>query len=788
MTDKADFVLPVLPLKGTIVFRNTLVPVIIASKESMLAIEESVEKHNSKIVCLMIKPNFTGDYPSPSHLYKKGFACAISQITKMPDQKIRVLLRGLEKVHLSKINKNDSYLTCEGVVMPEVFENDQEASLLREKLITESENYLKLLKNIKPDIVKQLAGFNDPYEMLYFVCLNADLTPEQRQQILTLEGFAKKSKKLLKIINERIELYKLQKSIDSQVMGKISKMQKDHYLTEQLKTIHKELGLSADGQTEVLLFKEKLNELALSPEALKKTEEELRKLTRIPSHSPEYFVAYNYLTWVTELPWEKPEYKEVNIVHAENILNQDHYGLEKIKERILEYLAVMQFNKSAKAQILCFVGPPGVGKTSLGKSIAKALNKEFIRLSVGGVSDEAEIRGHRKTYIGAMPGIFIQSLKKTKTTNTLIMIDEIDKLGKDYKGDPSSALLEVLDPEQNNTFRDHYLDFGFDLSNVFFIATANNLATIPSALRDRMEVIKLSSYTEHEKTHICKEHLIPKKVKEFMNEKVIDIKISDDSIKTIIRNYTAEAGVRELERHINAIFRKSIKKHLMKKIKNSISIDETLIKEFLGVPLYSDKDFVREDTVGIAYGLAWTSIGGEVLPVEVTKYAGAGKFQMTGNIGKVMNESAKAAMSLIQHHHKKWGIKSDAFKKYDLHVHIPEGAVPKDGPSAGVTLVMAIVSVLGNRAFDHSFAMTGEISLTGKILPIGGLTEKIIAAQRYGFKNVIIPEANKKDWEDIKAEAKENLNFIFADHVDKVIDLVLKPASKRITEDVQLSD
>jgi len=475
-----------------------------------------------------------------------------------------------------------------------------------------------------------------------------------------------------------------------------------------------------------------------------------------------------------DLPWKVPKIKSINIDKAEEILNNDHYGLEKIKDRILEFLAVMQFNEATKAQILCFVGPPGVGKTSLGKSIAKALGREFIRLSVGGVTDESEIRGHRKTYIGAMPGIIIQSLKKAGSINTVIMIDEIDKLGHDYKGDPSSALLEVLDPEQNYAFRDHYLDFGFDLSKVFFIATANNLATIPSALRDRMEIIKLTSYTEHEKSYICKDFIIPKKIKEFATDKKLEINIPDTSIKRIIRNYTAEAGVRELERHINAIFRKTIKRHLKKDVKNSIVVDDKLLKDYLGVEMFSDKDFLRKDAIGIAYGLAWTPIGGEVLPVEVTKYKGNGRFQMTGNIGKVMNESAKAAMSLIRNNHNKWDIDEEDFKKYDLHVHIPEGAVPKDGPSAGVVLVMAMISVMSNKPYNHTYAMTGEISLTGKILPIGGLTEKIIAAQRYGFKHVILPIGNKKDMEEIKPEAKEGIEFMFADHVDEVINIVIK--------------
>jgi len=771
--------IPVLPLKDTHIFPKIVMPVIVGLQESLEAIEEAVLSHNGMILCLMTKGEYAGHYPDVKDLYLKGFICKISQLIKMPEKKIRVLLRGEDKFSASQIAFNGRYLEARGIVIPESYEYSHEIQIIKEKLITESNNYLKFIKTVRPELLNHLMDLDDPYDVLYFVCMNADLTNEEKQKIIAEDDFLKKAKKLLKLIGQKSEFIKLQKSIDSQVMGKISKMQREHFLYEQLKMIHKELGISHDGHTEMMIFKEKLAKLPLSDEARKKADEEVKKLARIPSHSPEYFVTYNYLTWMLDLPWKEPKIKKINIDHAEGILNNDHYGLEKIKDRILEYLAVMQFNVASKAQILCFVGPPGVGKTSLGKSIAKALGREFVRLSVGGVTDESEIRGHRKTYIGAMPGIIIQSLKKAGSINTVIMIDEIDKLGHDYKGDPSSALLEVLDPEQNYSFRDHYLDFGFDLSKVFFIATANNLATIPSALRDRMEIIKLTSYTEHEKSYICKDFIIPKKIKEFATENKLDIKISDTIVKKIIRNYTAEAGVRELERHVNALFRKTIKKHLKKEVKNSVVIDDKVLKEYLGVELFSDKDFLREDAVGIAYGLAWTPIGGEVLPIEVTKFTGSGRFQMTGNIGKVMNESAKAAMSLLRSNYQKWDIKEEDFKKFDLHVHIPEGAVPKDGPSAGVVLMMAMISVMSGRAFNHTYSMTGEISLTGKILPIGGLTEKIIAAQRYGFKHVILPIGNKKDMEEIKPEAKEGIEFVFAGHVDEVVGLVLNSEVSR---------
>jgi len=769
-----ELIIPILPLKEMHIYPKIIMPVIVGLPETLESVEASVLNFQSKILCLMQKSHFKGNYPDERGLYTKGFICKITQLIKMPDKKVRVLLKGEEKYQVNRIINNGSFLYAHGTIINEPYENTIENQILREKLITECNNYIKLLRNIKKEQLNNLLDLADPFDTIYFVCMNMDFSIEEKQSVIDLDDFEKKTKRLLKLIGQKSEILKLQKSIDTQVYGKITKMQREHFLAEQLKTIHKELGIGNDGQSEVISFKEKIEKIPLNPEARKKAEEELSKLPRISPHSPEYFVAYNYLNWICDIPWESPKPTKIDINDAENILNNDHYGLGEIKERILEHLAVMQFNEASKAQILCFVGPPGVGKTSLGKSIAKALNREFIRLSVGGVSDEAEIRGHRKTYIGAMPGIIIQSLKKAGTINTLIMIDEIDKLGNDYKGDPSAALLEVLDPEQNASFRDHFLDFGYDLSKVFFITTANHLATIPPPLRDRMEIIKLNSYTEHEKAFICKDFIIPKKIKEFATQKKLSIKISDDIIKIIIRNYTAEAGVRELERNMNAIFRKSIKKYLRNEIKKSIKIDISVLKAFLGTPLYSDKDFIRENAVGVAYGLAWTPIGGEILPVEVTKYSGVGRFQITGNIGKVMNESAKAAISLIRNNQSKWRIDDSLFKKYDLHVHIPEGAVPKDGPSAGLVLTIAMISILSDRPFIHTFAMTGEISLTGKILPVGGLTEKIIAAQKYGFKTVILPDGNKKDFEDIKPEAKENLEFLFVRHLDEVVDVVLE--------------
>jgi len=762
--------LPIIPLKETNVYPGTVIPIIVGLPPTLAAVEYAVKHCDSRLICLTLKADTDQgrDYPDTDDVYRDGFIAQIIQIIKMPNQKLRILLGGRQKVCVDTII-NSEFLMGEGRIIPEEYTNHLEAQAIKDKLKSECIGFWKLTRKAKPELLEHIDNLDNPFELLYFIVMNIELTTQERQAIITENDFLRKARTVLRKMAEKSEYIKLQKSIDNEVYGRINKLQREHYLSEQLKTIHKELGLESDAATEVQEFKEKMKKLDMSEEAQKAVNEELKKLMRIPPHSPEYYVVYNYLTWIFDLPWQKPEIKKIDILEAEKILDEDHYGLEKIKQRILEYLAVIQFNVNSKAQILCFIGPPGVGKTSLGKSIARALGREFIRLSVGGVSDEAEIRGHRKTYIGSMPGIIIQSLKKAGTTNTLIMIDEIDKLGKDFKGDPSSALLEVLDPEQNNTFRDHFLDFGFDLSNVFFITTANNQATIPLPLQDRMEIIKLSSYTEHEKTAIAKGYLIPKKIKEFATEGKLNLHIPEKTIKEIIRNYTAEAGVRELERNLNALFRKTIMKHLKKEVKKTVAIDTKRLKEFLGTPIFTDKDLQRKDAIGIAYGMAWTPVGGEILPVEATCFPGTGKFQMTGNIGKVMNESAKAAISLTHKNYEKWGIAIDNFKKIDLHIHIPEGAVPKDGPSAGITLTIAIVSLLAGVPVDHKVAMTGEISLTGRILPIGGLTEKVVAAQRYGFTKVILPEGNRKNWDDLKPEAKKGINFVFVETVEDVI-------------------
>jgi ATP-dependent Lon protease len=567
---------------------------------------------------------------------------------------------------------------------------------------------------------------------------------------------------------------KLEKKIDVSVKNKLNKIQKEYYLTEQLKAIHKELGVSKEEKTDLLEFREKIKKANLSPEAKKKAEEEVNKLARLNSMSPEYSVVHTYLDWILDLPWDVPKYKEFKLAKARKILDKDHYGLEKVKERILEYLAVVIVAKKVKGQILCFVGPPGVGKTSLGKSIAKAMNRKFVRLSLGGVRDEAEIRGHRRTYVGALPGIIIQSMKKAGTKNPLIMMDEIDKLSSDFRGDPASALLEVLDPEQNDSFRDHYLEFNYDLSQVIFITTANTLNSIPRPLLDRMEIIELPGYTAYEKINIATKHLVPKVLKEHDVHEVMKISYYKAALEKIIKQYTREAGVRELERQIAKILRKVVKKRVENKIDDTVKVKASDLEDYLGVPKHLYSEVNRKDAVGLVTGLAWTPFGGETLQIEIVKVKGKGKLKLTGKLGEVMQESAQAAFSFARLHAIEYGIDEDFYKKYDIHMHIPEGAIPKDGPSAGVTIVTALISVLADKKVRHDIAMTGEITLAGNVLPIGGLAEKLIAAKRAKIKDVIIPAKNEPGLKEIHDEIKKGLNIILVSRVEEVLKEALK--------------
>ncbi|MCD6176562.1 MAG: endopeptidase La, partial [Candidatus Cloacimonetes bacterium] len=635
-------------------------------------------------------------------------------------------------------------------------------------------SYVNLNKSIPEEAMIPLSDAETADEFFYYALSNIQIDITRKQHLFELSDLFESISQLYKIVIEEIQILKLEYKIDGTVKSKLSKLQREYYLNEQLKAIHKELGITKEDKTELLDFKKKVEKANLSEQARKKAEGELERFAHMNSYSPEYSVTHTYLTWILDLPWDDPKLKDFNLKIAQDILDDDHYGLVKVKERILEYLAVVKLAEKVKGQILCFVGPPGVGKTSLGKSIARAMDRKFVRLSLGGVRDEAEIRGHRRTYVGALPGVIIQSMKKAGTTNPLIMMDEIDKMSSDFRGDPASALLEVLDPEQNDSFRDHYLDFEYDLSQVIFITTANTLNSIPQPLLDRMEVIEIPGYTAYEKIHIATKHLVPKVIKEHDLKGKVKIKYQKRALERIIKLYTREAGVRGLERQIAKILRKIAKKHVEGKLKGLVSVQATDLEEYLGIPKHLYSEVNRKDAVGLVTGLAWTRFGGETLQIEVVKVKGKGNLKLTGQLGDVMQESAQAAFSYARLHAKKYNIDEDFYRKCDLHLHIPEGAIPKDGPSAGVTLVTAIISILSNRKVKHNIAMTGEITLSGNVLPIGGLAEKLIAVKRAKIRNVLIPRKNEPTLTEVNDEIKKGLNIILVDTIEDVLQYALR--------------
>lgn len=772
--NKTESALPVIPLRNTIVLPQTVTPLLVGREGSIHAAEKALLL-NKRIICVPQKNISDGDIdPRASDLYRVGTRCTILQVLRLPDGNMRLLVEGDYRVKIRRyfrsrktLNASFSYDLKEET--NEVLEME---ALLRSFRRTFSD-YIKFNKSIPDEALVPINETNSPRDFFYFVLANTQIDIAQKQKLYELNVLEDSIKRLFRIIQREIEIMKLERKIDVDVKEKLNKIQKEYYLNEQLKVIHKELGITREEKADLIDFQEKLKNYTLTEEVYKKADEEIRKLGRLSPMSPEYSVVHNYLTWLFDLPWEEPEIHDFELPEARRVLDADHYGLEKVKERILEYLAVMKLAKNVKGQILCFVGPPGVGKTSLGKSIAHSLEREFVRLSLGGVRDEAEIRGHRRTYIGALPGVIIQSLKKAGTRNPLIMLDEIDKLSADFRGDPASALLEVLDPEQNNSFRDHYLDFSYDLSKILFITTANNLNTIPQPLRDRMEIIELPGYTAFEKKNIAEKHLIPKVFKNHEIENKIEIGFAEKSVEDIIAKYTREAGVRNLERQIAQVVRKIVRLYLEGEINERVDVTSESLEKYLGIPKHLYSEVNREDTVGVVTGLAWTAFGGETLQVEVVKMKGAGKLKLTGQLGDVMQESAQAAFSYARLHADRYGIKEDFYKETDLHLHIPEGAIPKDGPSAGITISTAIISVLSDRKIRHDVAMTGEITLTGKVLPIGGLSEKLIAAKRAGINKVLLPGKNEPNLKEVAEEVKKGMELVLVNHIDEVLEQVL---------------
>lgn len=761
----------VIPLRDTIILPYTVTPLLVGREQSLNAAEHALVEEN-KIICVSQKRSTEGDIdPKAEDLYRVGTLCTILQVLKLPDGNMRLLVEGDKRVDIQRYFRNKKYLKASYKINNKVIDKeDVEIEALLRVVKKSLVKYVKLNKSIPKEALMPIDESSNAEEFFYFSLANVQFEVNIKQKIFEIDDLFESIKTIYSKLNEEVQILQLENKIDNTVKTKLNKMQKEYYLTEQLKAINQELGVSKEDKSDVLDFKEKIKKVNLNDEARTKAEEEIKKLARLNSYSPEYSVVYNYLTWILDIPWDESKLKDFELKDAQKILDDDHYGLKKVKERILEYLAVVKLAKKMKGQILCFVGPPGVGKTSLGKSIARSMDRKFVRLSLGGVRDEAEIRGHRRTYVGALPGVIIQSMKKAGTRSPLIMMDEVDKMSSDFRGDPTSALLEVLDPEQNFSFRDHYLDFEYDLSQVIFITTANTLSSIPRPLIDRMEIIEIPGYTSYEKKHIAVKHLIPKVIKEHEVEDKIELNYQDKTIESIIESYTREAGVRDLERKIATILRKAVKDLLEKKAKKKNLIKPKDLEKYLGVPKHLYSEVNRKDSKGIATGLAWTKYGGETLQVEVVKVKGKGKLKLTGKLGDVMQESAQAAHSYARLHAKRYGFKEDFYKDCDIHVHIPEGAIPKDGPSAGVTMVTALVSILSGKKIRHDIAMTGEITLSGKVLPIGGLAEKLIAAKRAKIKNVLIPKKNQPHLTEVNDEIKKDMNVIFVDSIEEVLD------------------
>ncbi|MGE0120660.1 MAG: endopeptidase La [Dongiaceae bacterium] len=766
---------PVLPLRDIVVFPHMIVPLFVGREKSVRALEDVMK--DDKQILLITQKNAAQDDPTPADIYSVGTVGTVLQLLKLPDGTVKVLVEGGQRARIVKFSDNPTFFEAHAEMIAERTGETKEIEALARTVVSQFEQYIKLNKKIPPEVLVSINQIEDPSKLADTVASHLQLKIAEKQELLEADGVGERLERVYAYMEGEIGVLQVEKRIRSRVKRQMEKTQREYYLNEQLKAIQKELGEGEDGRDELSEIEERIKKTRLSKEAREKAQAEIKKLRSMSPMSAEATVVRNYLDWMLSIPWKKPTKIKRDIKLAEKVLNADHYGLEKVKERILEYLAVQQRMKKVKGPILCLVGPPGVGKTSLGKSVARATGRNFVRMSLGGVRDEAEIRGHRRTYIGSMPGKIIQGMKKAKSSNPLFLLDEVDKLGADWRGDPSSALLEVLDPEQNSTFQDHYLEVDYDLSDIMFVTTANTLR-MPQPLLDRMEVIRIPGYTEDEKVEIAQRHLLPKQVKEHGLKKG-EWSISEDALRDIIRYYTREAGVRNLEREIANLARKSIKEILMKNLKK-IVISRRNLEKFAGVRRYRFGEAELEDMVGVTTGLAWTEVGGEILSIEAVTVPGKGKVTATGKLGDVMKESVQAAESYVKSRAIEYGIKPTVFEKKDIHVHVPEGATPKDGPSAGVAMVTSIVSVLTGVPIKRELAMTGEITLRGRVLPIGGLKEKLLAALRAGIKTVLIPSENEKDLAEIPDNVKKGLTIIAVKNVDDVLRLALTAALKPI--------
>jgi ATP-dependent Lon protease len=784
--------LPLLPLRDVVVFPHMVIPLFVGRPRSIRALEAAMEA--GKSIMLAAQKSAGKDDPTPEDVYEIGCVATILQMLKLPDGTVKVLVEGAQRARVTEIQDVETHFTSELVPIAPDVTMGAEIEALRRAIVSQFEQYVKLNKKIPPEILTSLAGIDDAGRLADTIAAHLPLKLEQKQKMLEIISTSERLEALLSQLETEIDILQVEKRIRGRVKKQMEKSQRDYYLNEQVKAIQKELGEGEEG-ADIEELEKKIQAAHLPKDARKKVDGELKKLKLMSPMSAEATVVRNYIDTVIGLPWRKKSKVNNSIPNAESVLDADHYGLDKVKERILEYLAVQQRVDKVKAPILCLVGPPGVGKTSLGQSIAKATNRKFIRMALGGVRDEAEIRGHRRTYIGSMPGKILQNMSKVAVRNPLFLLDEIDKLGMDFRGDPASALLEVLDPEQNHTFQDHYVEVDFDLSDVMFVATSNTL-NIPAALLDRMEVIRLSGYTEDEKIHIAKEHLLPKVMKN-NGVKSEELMVDESAMRDIVRYYTREAGVRSLERDVGKICRKVVKKLLAESEANKaaksnavipqVVVNSENLSDYLGVRRYNFGMAEKENQIGQVTGLAWTEVGGDLLTIEVADMPGKGVIQRTGSIGDVMKESVEAARSVVRARAARLGIADSIFEKRDIHVHFPEGATPKDGPSAGIAITTAIVSALTHIPVRADVAMTGEITLRGEVLAIGGLKEKLLAAHRGGIKTVLIPEENVKDLAEIPDNVKNHLEIVPVRWIDKVLEVALSSPTKPLPEEAPVA-
>jgi ATP-dependent Lon protease len=782
---------PLLPLRDIIVFPHMVVPLFVGRQKSIRALEEAVNKQKS--VLLAAQKDAKTNEPAEEDIYRVGTLGTVVQLLRLPDGTVKVLVEGKQRARVSRYLDHGEFFLVEAEPIEERCDKSTEVEALVRSVNSTFENYVKLNKKIPPEMIMSVASIDDPARLADTIVAHLGIKLEDKQTLLEMLNPPERLEKVLGFMRSEIEILEVEKRIRSRVKKQMEKTQKEYYLNEQMRAIQKELGEKDEFKNEIQELEEKIRQKKMSAEAREKAEKELKKLKMMSPMSAEATVVRNYIDWLISLPWQDYTEDKLDINVAEKVLEEDHYGLEKVKQRILEYLAVQSLVGHLKGPILCLVGPPGVGKTSLGKSIARATGRKFVRVSLGGVRDEAEVRGHRRTYIGALPGKIIQSMKKAGSGNPVFLLDEVDKMSTDFRGDPSSALLEVLDPEQNNSFNDHYLDVDYDLSKVMFITTANTLERIPRPLQDRMEIIRIAGYTELEKLNIAKRYLIPKQ-REVNGLQESNITFADNAVLALVRHYTKEAGVRNLEREIASVCRKVAVEVVKKERSAHVRVTTKSLVPYLGPPRYRFGKAEVEHKVGVATGLAWTDLGGELLATEVQVLPGKGKLTITGRLGEIMQESAHAALSYVRSRGDELGLERDFYQKIDIHIHVPEGAIPKDGPSAGITMATALVSALTRIPVRHDLAMTGEVTLRGYVLPIGGLKEKVLAAHRGGIKRILIPVENEKDIQEIPAVILKSVSIELVEHMDQVLRKALvledpdaylrKPAAEPVAEPV----